>query len=283
MYPRLDHEARIALAQAADEARTLGHSQVGLDHLLLGLLANVRGETYALLTQHGLRFDSVRETVVAHHATDRPTDERAGTDRDDTVPLTTDYDEDRAALRAIGIDLDQVRAAVRAAFGEDISEGWGRRRREGRRGRGPRGGGPRGRHGGPHGGPHRHGGPRGERRGDADGTGDPDGTAGPDGPERSAFGPPWADGEGRGRRGPRGRGQGRRGRFSPALHGLLHEVRHETLDEGRDQPRDQRGAMSATRLLLGMLRSDDGAVTAALAGADDLAGLRAELEAALPA
>ncbi len=43
MHSRFDTEARIAVAQATDIARELGHREVGPDHLLLGLLANMRG------------------------------------------------------------------------------------------------------------------------------------------------------------------------------------------------------------------------------------------------
>ena len=163
MYTRFDHEARIAVFQATDEARSLGHPETGPDHVLLGLLANVRGQTYAVLTRHGLHFDAVREVVIAQHAAA----DQAATAEDspgaigdgEPTGTTPDYDEDRAALRAIGIDLDQVREAVRSTFGEDITDRWGQRgdarrgRHHGRRGggrgrRGPGGGRPGGRRGG---------------------------------------------------------------------------------------------------------------------------------------
>ena len=67
MHSRFDTEARIAVAQAADIARELGHTEVGPDHLLLGLLANARGTAYAALTDHGLRLDAAREIVAAQH------------------------------------------------------------------------------------------------------------------------------------------------------------------------------------------------------------------------
>ena len=158
MISRLDHQARIALMQAADEARDLGHPTVGPEHLLLGLLADRRSEAADLLLAHGLSFDGCREAVVTHHR-DHP--EPAPTEDADSDPAQ-EYAEDREALRALGIDLDRVREAVRSAFGDDLAEGWGgrsdRRRGGPRRGRGARGH----RHGG---GPHGHGrgrrGPRG--------------------------------------------------------------------------------------------------------------------------
>jgi hypothetical protein len=138
MYSRFDTEARIAVAQATDLARELGHSQVGPDHLLLGLLANMRGPAYAALADHGLRLDTARDLVVTHHTEphDESSDEPAG------VPDDTDrLEEDREALRAIGIDLDRVRAAVRENLGADLTAGWGSRPDRGRgegRGRGRR-------------------------------------------------------------------------------------------------------------------------------------------------
>src|SRR3954453_17501413 len=67
MQSRFDTEARIAVTQAADIARELGHTEVGPDHLLLGLLANARGTAFAVLTDHGLRLDTAREVVATHH------------------------------------------------------------------------------------------------------------------------------------------------------------------------------------------------------------------------
>jgi hypothetical protein len=133
MNTRFDTESRIAVAQATDIARELGHREVGPGHLLLGLLANPRGQAYAALRDHGLDLDSAREIVATHHVEDdlEPDDE------DDSE--TSGYAEDREALKAIGIDLDRVREAVRANLGDDVADGWadrperGRRERRGRR------------------------------------------------------------------------------------------------------------------------------------------------------
>ena len=86
MQSRFDTEARIAVAQAADIARELGHTEVGPDHLLLGLLANARGTAYAALTDHGLRLDAAREIVAAQHV-----------DPVDEPDTDTDGDADAAA------------------------------------------------------------------------------------------------------------------------------------------------------------------------------------------
>jgi hypothetical protein len=130
MHSRFDTEARIAVAQATDIARELGHTEVGPDHLLLGLLANARGTAYAALTEHGLRLDAAREIVAAQHV-----DPVGEPDTDDTDAGPASYDEDREALRAIGIDLDRVRDAVRTNLGQDLSDHWASRPERGRRGR----------------------------------------------------------------------------------------------------------------------------------------------------
>ncbi len=128
MYSRFDTEARIAVAQATDLARELGHSQVGPDHLLLGLLANMRGTAYAALSDHGLRLDTARDLVATQH-----TDPDDAPDEDESRRDSDRLDEDREALRAIGIDLDRVKAAVRDNLGADLTEGWGSRSERGRR------------------------------------------------------------------------------------------------------------------------------------------------------
>ena len=242
MQSRFDTEARIAVAQAADIARELGHTEVGPDHLLLGLLANARGTAYAALTDHGLRLDTAREIVATQHvdAVDEPDTEGADADT-----VATSYDEDREALRAIGIDLDRVRDAVRTNLGRDLTDGWASRperdrpERDRRGGRGRRG---RGRHHQLH---HDH--------------------------------------EGRGRRGPRSR-RGDGPRFSRDLRGLLRDVRRSVLVERVDDARDPRRAvpgMTGARLLVALTRSEDPVVRAVLAGAADLDGLHRQAERAV--
>jgi hypothetical protein len=237
MYTRFDTDARVAATQAADIARELGHREVGPDHLLLGLLANPRGTAYAALWDHGLHLDSAREIVAERHVD--PVDETEPGEE----PETSAYDDDREALRAIGIDLDRVRDAVRTNLGQDLTDGWASRpdrdrpERDRRGGRGRRG---RGRH-------HHH-----------------------------------HDYEGRGRRGPRSR-RGDWPRFSRELRGLLRDVRRSVLVDRLDDDRASRRevpGMTGARLLAALTRSEDPVVQAVLAGATDLDGLRAQAEAA---
>jgi hypothetical protein len=132
MHPRFDTEARLAVAQATDLARELGHAEVGPDHLLLGLLANTRGAAYAALTDHGLTFAAARALVADQHQD--PVDQAETSDDTDAHAAPTAYVEDREALRAIGIDLDRVRQSVKDNLGQDLADGWATRTDRGRRG-----------------------------------------------------------------------------------------------------------------------------------------------------
>jgi len=255
MHTRFDTEARVAVTQAVDLARELGHREVGPDHLLLGLLANPRGTAYAALWDHGVHLDSARELVVEHHQD--PVDDDPAPD-----PEASAYEDDREALRAIGIDLDRVREAVRANLGQDLADGWGDRPERGRRGRGGRG---RGRRHHDH---HERGDHHERDRGEHD-HGDHD------------------RGErGRGRRGPRSR-RPDGPRFSRSLRALLRDVRRsvqrDQLDAaeggGREAVRAVPG-LTGARLLVALLRSDDQVVQAVLATVDGLDGLRTQAAAA---
>jgi ATP-dependent Clp protease ATP-binding subunit ClpA len=94
----------------------LGHSWLGTEHLLLGLLAGPPNDpAVAALTAAGVTGGAVREALTRDLA--------AGGGR-----------EDRALLATLGIDLDVVRARVDAVFGPDaIDSLYARRRLGGRR------------------------------------------------------------------------------------------------------------------------------------------------------
>src|SRR5436190_21886606 len=100
MSTRFDTESRIAVAQAADIAREMGHRQVGPGHLLAGLLANPRGTAYAALRDHGLDLDTTRDLVAAHHVDPEPEPDETEPDETGQGPRSGGYDEDREALRA---------------------------------------------------------------------------------------------------------------------------------------------------------------------------------------
>jgi ATP-dependent Clp protease ATP-binding subunit ClpA len=101
MLERFDDRARAAVHGAGDAARTLGHNYMGTEHLLLGLLAG-SGGVADLLAARGVTVGRVRAEML--EILGRGPDPQSGPD-------------DATALAAIGIDLDEVRRRVEAAFG----------------------------------------------------------------------------------------------------------------------------------------------------------------------
>ncbi|ALG85861.1 Clp protease N-terminal domain-containing protein [Gordonia phthalatica] len=233
MFDRFNSDARAVMMFATQEAKDLGHPELGTDHLILGMLCNARSPLFAVLADQGLALTAAREAVKATHG--------------DTADDVRDrYEEDREALRSIGIDLDKMRDAVGDRFGEDLADGWGRRPERGRRG-GPH----RGR---PHGGPGGWGGA---------------GMQMQFGPDGVWFGP--MDG-GRGRRGPRGRG---RGRMTDAARDA---IRSTVMSARAAGDRD----LSVERALLAILDGGDPAAVAVVETATTVEKLRDAVRALLP-
>ncbi|MVU83660.1 Clp protease [Nocardia sp. ET3-3] len=117
MFERFDKAAKFAIVMAQEEARELCSSTIEVEHVLLGLLVAPDTGLREILAAHGLTADTVRE-ALARKRTGEPLGE-----------------EDAAALRSIGIDLDAVRESLEATFGEnaldraDVPQGkwrWGK-------------------------------------------------------------------------------------------------------------------------------------------------------------
>jgi ATP-dependent Clp protease ATP-binding subunit ClpA len=226
MFDHMNRENRHILSFAMEEAADLGHAQLGTDHLILGMLCNARSDVYALLTEQGFTLAAARDTVREIHGDDDGAAKAAAESDAEQV------DEDREALKSVGIDLDKVADAIKRAFGTDITDGWSQRGPE-RRGRG---------------GPHRHHG-RDHRGHD----------------HRRGRGGPWPDDEaweagpwqhGRGRRGPRGRGgPWGRPRFSASARAALGEAVRICRESATDDERG--GRLRAEHVLLGILAVGD--------------------------
>lgn len=99
MFERFTTAARQVVVRARAEAEELGHAYTGTEHLLLGVLADPSDPAAALLVAQGLDHATVRAAVVRAVGGGGP-------------------DGDAEALASIGVDLDAVRAAVEAEFGE---------------------------------------------------------------------------------------------------------------------------------------------------------------------
>ncbi len=106
MFERFTRDARTVVVSAIDLCGTLDADEVRPVHLLLALTADRNGAR-DLLAAHGITQDAVRAALGAP----RPTAPQ---------PLG---DDDAAALRSLGIDLDAIREAVDGQFGEGALEG----------------------------------------------------------------------------------------------------------------------------------------------------------------
>lgn len=101
VWPRLTAAGWEVVRLAHEEARVLGHPCLADEHLLLGILRHRDNEAARLL--HAFDFDL--DAARAGLATIGPS---VGPEHDPT-----------AALRAIGIDVDQLRERLKATFGAD--------------------------------------------------------------------------------------------------------------------------------------------------------------------
>ena len=99
MFERCDHNTMAVFDTAVAQARRLGHHYVGTEHLLLALIHHrelLPGAVAELLPGDA---DTVTATLQRTLGGPRP--------------------RDAELLKTLGIDLDEVRAAVRRTFGDD--------------------------------------------------------------------------------------------------------------------------------------------------------------------
>lgn len=101
MFERFSKEARETVVRAQQVSRDLRHSWVGTEHLLLALLAEPQSPGSATLVRQGVTAEACRAAVTALVAGDGDGFE----------------DGDAEALRAFGIDLDEVRRRTDRHFG----------------------------------------------------------------------------------------------------------------------------------------------------------------------
>jgi ATP-dependent Clp protease ATP-binding subunit ClpA len=104
MFERFSKPARYAIVVAQEHAREFRSPAIGTEHLLLGITLCPATNVRNILADHGVAPDMVRRALD-----DRRSEEPFG-------------EEDAAALRSIGIDLDSVRERLEATFGEEALE-----------------------------------------------------------------------------------------------------------------------------------------------------------------
>lgn len=145
MLERLDADAKTAVGLARSEAASLGHRQIGTEHLLLGLLGTPGTTAAQALSASGASLVSARQKVrealatraggapvTASAAADLPFSDRAARvlDRAGRLALRTGHDQAGCdhiltslidvegtagqVLRGLGVDPDAVKAALAA-------------------------------------------------------------------------------------------------------------------------------------------------------------------------
>ena len=106
MFERFTRDARAVVVTSIDLCTTLEADEVRPVHLLLALTEDDSG-AHEVLAAHGLTEDAVSAALGAPPA----------------PPPTPLREDDAAALRSLGIDLDAIREAVDAQFGEGALDG----------------------------------------------------------------------------------------------------------------------------------------------------------------
>lgn len=119
MFERFTRPARQVVVGAQEEARSLGHDWIGTEHLLLAAVRLPQEPGAATLVRLGLTAGNCRAAVA-----------NVVTGQGDALGP-----EDAEALKAFGIDLDEIRRRAENAFGDGALDapatdpGAGRRRR----------------------------------------------------------------------------------------------------------------------------------------------------------
>ncbi|SCK40220.1 Clp protease N-terminal domain-containing protein [Streptomyces sp. WMMB 322] len=103
MFERFSRQARQVVVGAQEEARGLGHDWIGTEHLLLAALRLPEQPGAATLVRLGVSAESCRAAVASVVG---------GTGDDALGP------QDAEALKAFGIDLDEIRRRAENAFGD---------------------------------------------------------------------------------------------------------------------------------------------------------------------
>jgi ATP-dependent Clp protease ATP-binding subunit ClpA len=108
VFDLCDHDTRTVIDTALGEAKGLGHSWLGTEHVLLALTVH-RDQLPPAVEQLLPTIDQVRQAL------------NAAIDPGPALP-------DAELLGTLGIDLDEVRAAVRQTFGADALDRLARQR-----------------------------------------------------------------------------------------------------------------------------------------------------------
>lgn len=84
MNQRFTEKAREALNNALDAAREMGHTYVGTEHILLGLLAVEESIASRILTSRGVDSETTKELIISSVGKGSPSDVTGA----DMTPMT---------------------------------------------------------------------------------------------------------------------------------------------------------------------------------------------------
>jgi ATP-dependent Clp protease ATP-binding subunit ClpA len=101
MFERFTKDARRAIVTSIDTAAESGAAKAGPEHLLLGLTADDQNTAARILASYGVTAAALKAAVA-------PGTRRAG--------LT---DDEISALRAVGVDVNEVFRRIEEAFGRE--------------------------------------------------------------------------------------------------------------------------------------------------------------------
>jgi ATP-dependent Clp protease ATP-binding subunit ClpA len=101
-WRRFTSEGREVVRHAFVEARELGHPCMADEHVLLGVLRHGQSQAAALLEAHGLDLATARDELL-----------RVG-------PTLEPAADPGNALRAIGVDIDDIRHRLETSFGSQV-------------------------------------------------------------------------------------------------------------------------------------------------------------------
>ena len=111
MFERCGRHARVAVVLAQEEAKDLGATVIGPEHLVAGIVQSASSELSGELAAVGMTVDSVREQLGANAS-------------------GASFESDADALQSIGIDLHRVRERINHTFDDAVSDA-GRRPQRG--------------------------------------------------------------------------------------------------------------------------------------------------------
>jgi ATP-dependent Clp protease ATP-binding subunit ClpA len=120
MFERFTDPAREVLRAAQQEATDLRHGYLGTEHLLLGLLRQGEGAGARALGRLDIDLQAVRADVIREIG---------------KGPVQGTSEKDAEALRAIGIDVEEVRRRIEETFGPGALDRRMQARRRPKRGR----------------------------------------------------------------------------------------------------------------------------------------------------